>query len=101
MVGERRNINPQTGHGSSGLACEFGRPVIAAPVSRLAHAFEQVRLRSACSLVWQGKGVEQGPHVFQNGYTRLAFPCCFLSFLEYVASISFNKAAMLSGDELV
>jgi len=40
-------------------------------------------------------------HVFQNGYTRLAFPCGVLSLLENVTSASFNDAAVLAGDELV
>lgn len=37
--------------------------------------------------------------IFQNGYARFAFPC--LGKLECKASASFNKAAMVSGDDLV
>ena len=49
----------------------------------------------------QGKGVEQALHAFQNGYTRVAFPCGVLSKLECVRSAAFNKATMVSGDDLV
>jgi len=51
--------------------------------------------------VWHGKGCKQLRQVFQNGYTRFALPCDFLCVLEYVRSASFNKAAVISGDELV
>jgi len=39
--------------------------------------------------------------VFQNGYTRFAFLCGVFSELECKRSASFNKATMVSGDELV
>jgi hypothetical protein len=62
-------------------------------------AGEQVLFRVACSFVWQGNGLEQTRHVFQNGYTLLALKC--FGVLENCASASFNEATMVSGDDLV
>src|SRR5262249_38001271 len=63
------------------------------------HSGEQTTFRTACARFEQAKGCEQTRHVFHNGYTRFAFQC--LGVLECVASASFNKATMISGDELV
>jgi hypothetical protein len=48
--------------------------------------------------VWQGKIAEQFRQTFQNGYRLLAFQCFGVS--ENVFSASFNKAAMVAGDDL-
>lgn len=67
----------------------------------LAHAGPQALFLVTCSFVGQGKTAEQCWQIFQNGYTRLALPCGFFSKLENERSASFNKAAMLSGDDLI
>jgi len=59
----------------------------------------QYRFRTACSFVSQGKIAEQFWQTFQNGYRLLAFQC--FGVPENESSISFNKAAMVSGDDLI
>jgi len=58
---------------------------------------QNVSLISFCFSI--GKIKEQFGQTFQNGYTRFAFQCFGKG--ECVASASFNKAAMVSGDDLV
>ena len=65
----------------------------------LEQSSEHVRFRVTCSFVWQRKGLEQTWHVFQNGYVLFALKC--LGVFENRSSASFNKAAMVSRDELV
>jgi hypothetical protein len=74
-------------------------PLLALPIIAAAHSLPQVLFLTACSLVCVAKGLLQCWQVFQNGYTRLLFQC--LGKLEYFASASFNKAAMVSGDDLL
>jgi hypothetical protein len=64
-----------------------------------AHPREQITFRCAWVQLWHGKGRKQTLHVFHHGYTHFALKC--LGVLECVASASFNKAAVVSGYELV
>jgi hypothetical protein len=74
--------------------------LLALPIIVAAHSLLQVLFLTACSLVCAAKGLLQRWQVFQNGYTRLLFPCGFFCCDEYFHSASFNKAAMVSGDDL-
>ena len=65
----------------------------------------QLALQNRFLAAWlrfsHGKIVEQCLHTFQNGYTYLVFPCKVFRILKFVRSASFNKDAMVSGDDLV
>lgn len=59
----------------------------------------QNRLRIACARFWHWNCVEHRSHVFHNGYRLFALKC--IGALEDEATIAFNEAAVLAGDELV
>lgn len=92
---EQISVNQQLG--SRPRVCPF----LAALTIRPAHAREQVLLLTTCSFVRHGNTVEQCLQVFHHGYARFALPCKIPSEREAVSSISFNDAAMLSGDKLL
>jgi hypothetical protein len=76
-----------------------GFPVLSFANTCPTQLIPQYKFRVACSFVRQGKIAEQFWQTFQNGYRLFAFKG--FGALENVSSASFNKAAVISGDDLV